>query len=145
MRAPQGLAIYSPDGTAYLVALYTGRLVLINTARALLDPGLYQSGTIIWSSGTSGGPDPLSLVMQEVRAPLLAHPLAAPPLRHGCDAARLRRHAHSMSLCLRDFGRLLPDPYKHPLSCGRRPPPVTIFVVWSPPPSSHQASSSLSA
>ena len=92
--APQGLAIYSPDGTAYLVALYTGRLVLINTARALRDPGLYQSGTIIWSSGTSGGPDPLSLVMQEVCAPLLGSTLYICTQKHKADSssnARLRQ------------------------------------------------------
>lgn len=66
----QGLQLYSPDGTAFLLARYTGALMLINTARYALDPNLIYSGTVIWSSGTTGGPTPMNLVMQEVRTPL---------------------------------------------------------------------------
>ena len=41
---PQGANLYSPDGTAYLVAVYTGRVVLANAALAKNDPNFYQRG-----------------------------------------------------------------------------------------------------
>ncbi len=64
---PQGANLYSPDGTAYLVAIYTGKVVLANAALAKNDPYFTNPATTIWQSGTSGGPDPLNLLMQEVR------------------------------------------------------------------------------
>ena len=65
----QGSLIYSPDRTAALFAYYTGKLLLVNTASYANDPNLvYPAKTVIWSSGTSGGPTPMHLVMQSVRA-----------------------------------------------------------------------------
>lgn len=49
------------------MAIYTGKVVLANTALAKNDPYFTNPATTIWQSGTSGGPDPLNLLMQEVR------------------------------------------------------------------------------
>ena len=49
--------------------LYTGRLVLANAALAKNDPNFYNAATVIWSSGTTGSPYPMNLLMQEVRTP----------------------------------------------------------------------------
>ena len=68
--ALQGLLIYSPDRTAFLLAYYTGKLLLVNTASYTNDPYLQNAKTVIWSSATSGSPTPMNLVMQEVRSQL---------------------------------------------------------------------------
>ena len=75
--ALQGLLIYSPDRTAFLLAYYTGKLLLVNTASFANDPYFQNPKTVIWSSGTSGSPTPMNLVMQEVRLPLFVYLLAS--------------------------------------------------------------------